>query len=320
MNHILKTISLILMITTLFISSSLYMNTNAQEYDNYYNNDSEYTEEISEKDNYYSYYPDEKNPYNYPPPKMPPTQNPVSDITINKELYACNKAEQNPTNFTCSGPTSIIPIGPNSGQYIPCSENFCFVDESDFKVQVFKDVALAQLSSPTSNTVNLANDNYIVTEGSLEDRIRHDTSCDVAGFDHFQLFALERQGEVLFYEICVNYKGDCSGTISDGEIKECTVQNYLVGAFNLESDLGNISDEFTTEVISELRTSDTNNMNTLDFDVSTFNTNTSTSPSNTNTGDLPPSFSPPILAQETEDLSTLEKMTKLKQQWMKLIP
>jgi hypothetical protein len=197
--------------------------------------------------------------HNNPPPSSsshpPPTQNPISNITINKELYVCNKAEQNPTNFTCGGPNSIIPLGPNSGEYIPCSETFCFVDASDFKVEVFKDVTLAQLLSSVNNTVNLADGNYLVTEGSLEDRILHDTSCDVAGFDHFQLFTLERQGNVIFYEICVNYSGECSGTISDGETKECTVQNYLVSAFNLEVEISEFQDSNTN----------INNMNTLDF-------------------------------------------------------
>jgi hypothetical protein len=42
--------------------------------------------------------------------------------------------------------------------------------------------------------------------------------------------------------------------------------------------------------------------------------------SNTSTRGLEPSFSPPIIAQETGDLSALEKIEKLKQQWMELTP
>jgi hypothetical protein len=267
-----------------FTSSMNFSNVKAQEYGSY------------DDDNMYSKYPTDENKYecrtgpfegffvssvefckfkfdkdddrkdNKDHNNPPPTQNPISNITINKELYVCNTAQQNPTNFTCGGPNSIIPLGPNSGKYIPCSETFCFVDASDFKVEVFKDIALAQLLSSVNNTINLANGNYIVTEGSLEDRIRHDTSCDVAGFDHFQLFTQERQGNVIFYEICVNYKGECSGTISDGETKECTVQNYLVSAFILDPITGE-SDEPEPMIgkISEFEESSTNNINALDL-------------------------------------------------------
>ncbi len=34
------------------------------------------------------------------------------------------------------------PPGPDSGEYIPCNDEICpFIDESDFGVQIFKDVA-----------------------------------------------------------------------------------------------------------------------------------------------------------------------------------
>ena len=42
--------------------------------------------------------------------------------------------------------------------------------------------------------------------------------------------------------------------------------------------------------------------------------------SNTNTRSLESSLSPPIIAQKTGDLSALEKVTKLKQQWLELLP
>jgi hypothetical protein len=39
-----------------------------------------------------------------------------------------------------------------------------------------------------------------------------------------------------------------------------------------------------------------------------------------NTGGLAASFSPPTIAQGTEDLTALEKIEKLKKQWLELLP
>jgi hypothetical protein len=32
---------------------------------------------------------------------------------------------------------------------------------------------------------------------------------------------------IIFNGICVNYVGDCEGTIYPGEVKTCTVENYI---------------------------------------------------------------------------------------------
>ena len=60
----------------------------------------------------------------------------------------------------------------------------------------------------------------------------------------------------------------------------------------------------------------------INIDNTDFNTNTATSTFDINTaGDMAPSFSsPPTISQETQDLSALEKITKLKQQWLDLLP
>ena len=33
---------------------------------------------------------------------------------------------------------------------------------------------------------------------------------------------------MLIICICVNYVGDCEGTIYPGEVKTCTIENYIV--------------------------------------------------------------------------------------------
>jgi len=57
----------------------------------------------------------------------------------------------------------------------------------------------------------------------------------------------------------------------------------------------------------------------IPFDINT-NTAGGLTASNINTENQAPSFSPPTIAQATEDLSALEKTTKLKQQWLELLP
>ena len=37
---------------------------------------------------------------------------------------------------------------------------------------------------------------------------------------------------LIFYDMCVNYVGDCEGTIYPGEEKTCTCQNYIYSGFH----------------------------------------------------------------------------------------
>jgi hypothetical protein len=48
------------------------------------------------------------------------------------------------------------PPGLDSGEYIPCNDEICpFIDESDFNVQIFKDVATVRDLSPEGTPINL---------------------------------------------------------------------------------------------------------------------------------------------------------------------
>ncbi|MGD1834608.1 MAG: hypothetical protein ACPKQO_02680 [Nitrososphaeraceae archaeon] len=38
---------------------------------------------------------------------------------------------------------------------------------------------------------------------------------------------LVSETELVPYQICVLYEGDCQGTIHPGEVKECTVRNFI---------------------------------------------------------------------------------------------
>ena len=49
----------------------------------------------------------------------------------------------------------------------------------------------------------------------------------------------------------MNYVGDCDGTIYLGEVKTCTVGNYIYFGFILESQTGNAINGATTGTISQ---------------------------------------------------------------------
>ena len=61
----------------------------------------------------------------------------------------------------------FFPAAIDSGEYIPCNDEICpGIDESDFSVQIFKDVATIRDLSPEGTPVNLDKFHYTVTERS----------------------------------------------------------------------------------------------------------------------------------------------------------
>src|SRR5918993_4201610 len=160
-------------------------------------------------------------------------------VNVEKKLFICNNVTDTPNDFECEGFREIFdegqfnsfPPGPDSGEYIPCNDEICpFIDESDFGVQIFKDVATVHDLSPKGTPVNLDKFHYTVTEDEIDQRITTD-ECSAVGFNHFKFFVgLLEDGTVVFADICVNYVGDCEGTIYSDEVKTCTVENYIFAA------------------------------------------------------------------------------------------
>ena len=161
-------------------------------------------------------------------------------VNVEKKLFVCNNATDTPNDFECEGFREFFgdgdfisyPPGPDSGQYIPCNDEICpFIDESDFGVQIFKDVATVHDLSPEGTPVNLDKIHYTVTEDEIDQRITTSDGCSDVGFDHFKFFStLLEDGTEVYVDICVNYVGDCEGTIYSDEVKTCTVENYLFAA------------------------------------------------------------------------------------------
>ena len=217
-------IFLLLGIATLFVPVTALQNSiaNAQEY---------YNEEYEEN----GYYNQEYDPYKNDNNKNAPI------VNVEKQLFVCNEVNGVPDNLTdipvtdipvfigCSTPALFFfPAAPDSGEYKPCDDEICpFIDESDFGVQIFKDVATVRDLSPEGTPVNLDKFHYTVTEGEIADRITVD-ECSAVGFDDSnRFFTLLEDGTEVDAFICVNYVGDCEGTIYSGEVKTCTIENYI---------------------------------------------------------------------------------------------
>ena len=176
------------------------------------------------------YYPEDKeNEYynqEYDPYKNNNKNAPI--VNVEKNLFICNNVIASPNNFECTTPAvPDYPARPDSGEYIPCDDEICpFIDESDFGAQIFKDVATVGGLSPEGTPVNLDKFHYTVTEGEIGERITNDF-CSAVGFYHFKSFDKLIDSTSVFYDICVNYVGDCEGTIYSGEVKTCTIENYI---------------------------------------------------------------------------------------------
>ena len=191
--------------------------------DSYSNNDNEYYSKYPIKDNY-----KDKDPI----------------VLVKKKLFVCDDAQNRPPqgifSFECldSTPFQIFPAGPDSREYIECTKELCpLIDESDFRAQLFKDVATITALSPQGTPVNLDKFHYTVVEVDLNDRTFQNDDCGPQGAGFNGAYELNyltfTQDTSVRYSYCVNYGDDCEGTIHPGEVKTCTIENYIwSGTFN----------------------------------------------------------------------------------------
>lgn len=257
MNKSIKTLllcSLAMLIT--FASSNIFSNIMASSsYEEIY--PLSYEEEGSYSSNEYSnddgY---EKNSYD------PYKDNIKKDhiVKIEKKLFICENVKPN-TFFQCVEGQFSLASPPGSVRYLECNEQLCpLVDESDFSVQLFKDVATIHDLSPQGTLINLDKLHYTVTEGFISDRIGPDNLCKSSGFSHSS-FKQQVLGNMLVsYSICINYVGDCEGTINPGEVKTCTIENYIYsGSITIRQTTNAIDDDDNGATPTGTTTSQSNN-------------------------------------------------------------
>jgi hypothetical protein len=122
---------------------------------------------------------------------------------------------------------SSIPVGPYSSQYKSCTAGLCpGIDESDFAVQIFKDVATIRDLTPQGTPVNLDKFHYTVTEDTINPSL-DEAQCFASGFSSSTIYLKQTRDAIFEYHICIKYVGDCDGTIYPVQVKTCTVENYI---------------------------------------------------------------------------------------------
>ena len=154
-------------------------------------------------------------------------------VIVKKELLICDEAKgEGARDFNCVEryDSREIPLGPDSKQYVPCeSLDGCRITESMLGAEIFKEVATTPPLSSNGTKVNLKKFHYTVTEDEADSLIEQDSECHAAGFRDRKFFRMvQAKGEELVhYNICVQYVGDCTGTLTAHERKTCTIQNYI---------------------------------------------------------------------------------------------
>ncbi|MGD1834501.1 MAG: hypothetical protein ACPKQO_02125 [Nitrososphaeraceae archaeon] len=210
--------------------------TNAQGYEDRYGK----INDVYYEDNRYYYQDDNEYVYEeyYYPSKEDKKKEPPM-LFVNKEVLYCDQiAIGNDTNCNENPPQEFPRFpGPNSNKWVQeCSSMLCEdIDESLFDIKV--ENANVFEGSEKGTKLNFGERFNVIeqrSEGSQafftvdspEFLIVAETACENAGFDSAFVDFIEFERETTFIS-CVNFEGECSGTIENSELKECTVKNYI---------------------------------------------------------------------------------------------
>ena len=108
-----------------------------------------------------------------------------------------------------------------------------------------------------------------MTERAIEDILTTSGDCFASGFRHDNLYRTFTLDTEVSYLICVNYVGDCEGTIFPGEVKTCTVQNYIwlgsiiTGPFGNPANDGNKAETTSQQSNNAIPTTSTQSSNVV---------------------------------------------------------
>jgi YVTN family beta-propeller protein len=132
-----------------------------------------------------------------------------------------------------------IPVGsfPESIAYDPVNERMYVANFNSGTVSVIDTTTNMVIGTPIplSGLKLLAydpvNERMYVTVGNNAVSVLYLSAnkvCQASGFDAGELRTYESNGQMIQQITCVNFVGECSGNIQEGETKECTVQDYAV--------------------------------------------------------------------------------------------
>ena len=227
---------------------------NAQEYEDRYYEDKEYkkidkksyNEPYKKEDERKSYYNDDNEQYKKDnkekseEPVIIIKNEPIQKkekkkmmkeppmLLVKKDVLYCDSIANDEEPFRCNIESDIP--GPDSGRYIQECNNNEFVcdrvDESSFDMIVTDNIEFP--GSEDGKKITFNGERYTVSEepniGFINQNSNLNANCQEAGFDG----GLELFGFGFDAEFCTVFEGKCSGIVQDGELKECTIKNYLV--------------------------------------------------------------------------------------------
>ena len=196
---------------------------NAQQYDRYY--EDRYYEDENAYEEYY--YPTKDKKEQKPPMLLVKKDVLYCDVIANGSRAICLTEEGLP--------------GPNSGRYVQeCIDEQCEeISDSSFEIKVENANIFEGDKDGTKLTYN--GERFTVTEENSnavetflvgefagpQTSLVLEQFCQESGFDSSYVFGITGQG-ILPVLSCVDFEGECSGIVQDGELKECTVKNYVV--------------------------------------------------------------------------------------------
>ena len=212
----------------------------AQEYDRYYEEKDRHSNDYGyENDRYYEDYrqtsyddPYKKNDKDSNKPviiienKVPVKKKVMKEppmVLVNKEVLFCDVIA-NGTDSICFDPSPPDFPGPNSDRYVQeCTSEQC----EDINTEIFDLTLTSDVEFPASEEgtkLNIKGERYTVVEENIIPGGPFPFFCQQSGFDT----ATEHIVDGLFVGSCMIAEGDCSGFVQEGELKECTIKNYVV--------------------------------------------------------------------------------------------
>ena len=219
---------------------------NAQEYEDKYYKDEQYkkidkksyNEPYKKEDERKSYYNDDKEKSeepiiiikNEPIVKKEKKMKEPPMLLVKKDVLYCDNIANDEEPFTCDLEGGMP--GPDSGRYVQecsnASQGLCeFINESIFDMIVTDNIEFPGSEKGKKITFNA--ERFTVSEeqniGIIDQGNPFNLQCQEAGFDN----GLVIQGNFPDLLLCTVFEGECSGIVQNGELKECTVKNYLVG-------------------------------------------------------------------------------------------
>jgi YVTN family beta-propeller protein len=258
-----------------------------------------------------------------------------SDIaydSANEQMYVANRGTGSPGTGTVSvidtttnTVIDTITVGdvPRGIAYDPVNERMYVTNGFDSNVSVIDTTTntvidtVIVVGSPSDIAYDSANERmYVSSGGGFVSVIflNANNVCQDSGFDAGEIRTYQSNGQTIEQITCVNFVGECSGEIEDGETRECTVQNYAVRVLNVTGENGIMENSNTqqgqqgTNDIITTTTADNNNDPTIIENIVE-----------------PKEEEQKIIIEEqgiqdSPRLTASEKITKLKQQWLDLLP